>query len=524
MKRFNKYTVLFIALSLGLTAKGQSNEIKSNENKFASYSQRELNLNEYRDIYSRVPATLGLWNNGNFSYISLGYDFTNGNFRDRQGYSQRGAVNIGTESIQRLGDSWIFHGKFGYLNGVSKDVKMNLSYRKSQNQSPYYYFMEMPGDWSFQSYLFEGSAVKELVKDKLFAGASINYYSHLNFRTVDYRNEQYDLEIRVNPSLTYKVSSANFISLTGIFTREKSEPEIYSKYQQSNAGDEYQLYINAGLGTYIKNAPQSTTKLINNRGATLGWHNRAKEQQTNIILTYESEEELWSNKLTSSISALGENLVKYNNQRYGINLFSHLKLNKEREIRSEIGASIIKGEGEKYNNDIKLYEKNFTVTDISAEIKESYISKNSQLSRIFVSGSFNYHREFDMNYGQKFSYTNLNLSAGADYNVKSIKSLTIQAQAGIKKNLDHLHDPLSAAENIVTKKIIYSNLSFNTADLFFVNTNLIFSRAIYKDYLADIILYGTIFKPTTINIPDPLLTFTKSDNRLSCGVRIVFNF
>lgn len=520
--KLSKYISLALfTLALATSARGQ---VDSSIN--YSYNHREFVKQEYQTLYSFAPSMLGLWDQKDFSYISLNYHHKDGNFRDLQSYKERGATEIVTESILSLDGGWRFYGKFGYINGNSKDVKMNLSYNRNKNLSPYYYIIGAPGDWSFQNYLFEGTASKELKKDRLFAGVNIKYYSFLTFRTVDYRNEQYNLNIEVTPSVTYKINKNNSLTFGALFSREKLEPEIYSKYQQSNAGDDYQVYINTGLGSFIKNAPQTTTTINKEYGVILGYRLDGGVNRVDVSALFSLNNENMENKMTSSISELGKELGKYENINFESNINYRRLLSNNRFVVANLGINYIMGDGSPYNNVSKVYTKNYTVDKFVANSRVDFYNSSSILSNLFVSALFDNQKELDMHYGQQIDFTNLKLGGGFMLNrdFGRVGAFTFSADGWYSTNLDFFHDPVAASQNFITQKILYSKLSFLSADYMETNAKFVFTRALGVNYCVDIALYGGYAQALTINYPDPYKFVSKGDNFKSMGVSVTFNF
>ncbi len=520
--KLSKYISLALfSLALATTARGQ---VDSSIN--YSYNHREFVKQEYQTLYSFAPSMLGLWDQKDFSYISLNYQHKDGNFRDLQSYKERGATEIVTESILSLDGGWRFYGKFGYVNGNSKDVRMNLSYDSHKNLSPYYYIIGAPGDWSFQNYLFEGSASKELKKDRLFAGINIKYYSYLNFRNVDYRNEQYNLNIKITPSVTYKIDKYNSVTLGALFSREKLEPEIYSKYQQSNAGDDYQVYINTGLGSFIKNAPQSTTTINKEYGAFLGYRVDRGSNRLDISALFSINNQNMENKMTSSISELGKELGKYENINLESNINYRRLLPNNRFIVINVGGQYIMGDGSPYNNVSKSYTKNYTVDKFAVNSRLDFYNSNSILTNLFLSAILDNKKELDMHYGQQVDFTNLKIGGGFMLNrdFGRVGDISFSADGFYSTNLDFFHDPVAASQNFITQKILYSKLSFLSADYVEANAKLVFTRALGVNYCVDFVLYGGYAQALTINYPDPYRFVSEGDSFKSLGISVIFNF
>lgn len=109
--KLSKYISLALfTLALATSARGQGDSSIN-----YSYNHREFVKQEYQTLYSFAPSMLGLWDQKDFSYISLNYHHKDGNFRDLQSYKERGATEIVTESILSLDGGWRFYGKFGYI-------------------------------------------------------------------------------------------------------------------------------------------------------------------------------------------------------------------------------------------------------------------------------------------------------------------------------------------------------------------------------------------------------------------------
>ncbi len=490
-----------------------------------TYLHRKFQQEMYEQVYSNIPSMLGLWGFGEYAHISGGYSLKEGDFRDLQGYSGNNEAYIGTSSVMRLEKGWTLYGRFGYVNGNSENVKYNLSYDKDSYGSPYYYIMKAPGDWSYQKYLFEASFAKEIKKDKLFAGASISYRSTLNFRTVDYRNEQYDLHLSAKPSLTYVLGKYS-VSAGADIVREKREPDIYSRYQQSNAGDEYQLYINTGVGSYIKNAPQSTTSEIYGMGPALSFSMKEDRRELVVNYAYTIYNQDLRNKLTSTISELGEELGEYNASVHKLNA-SFLNLNDEcKGYKIIANASLTKGDASQFNNVSGSFLKNYTTDRYDASLNASLFDDNAFLSKVFLEGGFISERNFDMNYGQEYSFSNLKVAAGLSTSLQMRKGgeFTLSAGAEFNKNLDITHDPVSAADIFITKEILYPLLAYRSADWWGLSAEVVWSKFIMERYCADIVFFANLEKPYKINYSNNSAQFDTEDSFGSAGVKLVFNF
>ncbi len=519
--KLSKIVLTAIATLPFLMARGESDTLSHTK-----ATHREFVKNEFLTTYAQNPALMGRWRYFDFANIGTSYKYENGEYRDLQSYNRLSMFSITTESVMRLPKGWSFYGKFAYLNGSSKDTKMNLSYDIDRKGSPYYYIMNMPGDWSFQKYIFEGIATKELIPGFLYAGGSISYKSDLHFRTVDYRNEQYSLNIAVNPSLTLVTKRAGHYTLTLNYSRLKREPDIYTKYQHSNEGDSYMIYINTGLGSYVKNAPVSTTLMSHNYGATISWGYETKKWSTEITYKGALTNEAFNNKMTSSISAFGDHLGKY--QLFDNNLsINYLRfINRNTLLKAELTAEMYTGEAKQYVNETSSFNKNYTSDHLSSALKIK-IEKISGIVRNLSAGvSFTNQESFDLNYGQKLSYTNLDMELFANFAVATGKNgeITAGAGGGFKTNLDLLHNPLSAIDNLVTQKIIYPKLSYLTAEHYRLDARVQYSRELFKEYCADIELRGGYIKPLSVIYPDPYHTINTKDNYYTIELSLRFNF
>ncbi len=489
------------------------------------YLQRRFLQDIYNIAYSHTPSMLGLWEYPGYSNISASQTFAKGSFRDMQSYGQNSETKAETSSVLRLSQEWTLYGHFSYTNGSSKDVRNNLSYRKGNYLSPYYYIMKAPGDWSYQQYKFQGTAARSLVKGKLYAGASVLYNSHLDFRTVDYRNEQYNLHMELNPSITY-IAGKNSFSMGAVATRGKTEPEIYSRYQQSNSSDDYQLYINTGLGSYIKNAPHSTTTNEIGYGPSLSY--KREGANSNLIVNYRLlfQSQDFLNKLTSSISEFGKEIGKYTASAHEVQaLFTSMEDGLNGYLVNG-NVAIINGTGSQYNNVSGSHIKNYTVSMQSAHLNIQRFKEDVMVPKLFATAGFERKKEFDMNYGQSLLYSNLNIQLGMLGTIRKGKSgeFAVELSGKIGKNIGFEHDPKSAAELFVTTQIANPLLSFATSDWWGISAKLVWSKFILDKYCTDIELYGSYRNPFGINYLPNQGYYSAKDNFLNAGINLVFNF
>jgi|GEM_PF-3238594 len=521
MKVLNKTLALLIAILPSTIMRGEGDSLN-----IPKASQLEFIKSEFKSTYFNNPALLNNWSYSNYADISVSYNKESGEYRDLQKYNKLKSLTISTESVMKMNKGWAFYGRFGYINGKSENTQMNLSYNNERQGSPYYYIMKTPGNWSFQTYMFEGLFSKEIVKNKIYIGGSILFYSNLNFRTIDYRNEQYGLVINVNPSITYKSKQYGTFTYTFNYLRDKTEPEIYSKYQHANDDDKYMMYINTGLGSYIKNAPSSTTFLTQKIGSTIAWNYNWKKSNLSIRYSIGIQEEKLDNKMTSSISANSSQIGKYTLLENTLHINYLYNINQNSIVKAEMLTTFYNGEAKQYLPEVSRYIKNYTSSIIEGQYKLFLFKKRGLVNKVEINSELNNSSQFDLNYGQKIDLTNVKVNTSANFRIISNNKSELIAGIGygFKKNLDLLHKPLSALDNMVTQSIIFPKLNYLTSEYNQISGKIQYTKQIRKKYYGTFEINAFYTKPFNIIYPDPYHTIKTSQNFNKFDITLRFNF
>ncbi len=419
---------------------------------------------QYEQVFSLSPAMLTYWTYGSWSNIGGSYKQESGDFRNAQKYDQLSLFSVQTESFLKLNDTgWMFYGKFSYANGGADSVSNNLSFYPALNGSPYYLFTQRAGVWKLQNYAFNVIASRQM-NDRFSMGIRVLYRGDLAFRYNDTRNSQPSLFNDIALSASYRLGDHVF-SAGATMHRNKTEPALSNKYPQNTFEEIYNLYINAGLGTYLR------TQMANTRltfeGASLGavaqWMYKSGANRYSFIYSANFGEEYMIRR-DRLIQAAENKILKYYYGKHQVNL-SGMNTLPESFLTTHASFSYVRGEGSRWSDNFQAYQDNYLADITELDINATLYRPGRLLSKAGIQLALTHDSRFDRIYGYSFSYTKL--AAGADMTLtRPLKDHRLSLGAGghyhVNMNLEH--DPNASINNLYTRAIAEPLMGFLTAD------------------------------------------------------------
>lgn len=459
--RFRYFAILlFLSFSLSAyAAQGGGDSLRSERRDYYFlYTQ-------YKNAFSDMPSALTEWRYQNWSYLGAGYDFAKGEFRNLQSYSGLSRLNINTESVYRLPkNGWVFYGKFNYVNGTADSVSNNLAYSIGRNGSPYYLFQRKSGVWSMQNYEFAVTAANRISKH-FSVGISIDYVGELSFRTIDTRINQTTLTTNLLASLNYHFSQTNTFGIGLGFDRVKSEPSVSDKFQHVTSDLRYNRYFNGGLGSYFKNVNFRFLITNNSNVIALQWLNQREKSSYSALYSFNYGQELVDNKNITDIKE--QNKILFYDYKEHHAKVSALNRVGNSFLSSSLEFDLTNGTGNIWEDAGKYHLDNYKGEIMEANLNSSLYNPRSALRRINLQVKYLSEERLDRKYGYRFDYSNLYLGANAEvlFRVRKIRT-GFMLGGGFNKNLDQLHFPNAAANNIYTQWIGDPLMAYLSCDYF----------------------------------------------------------
>ena len=513
-------TIILSALMLLSTiVEAQNSQGRFKDSVYIDY---DFQCSQYQSIYHENPSALVGWNYDNWSFIGAEFTGAKGNFRNPQKYSNLSNLDIKTESIYKIDESgWIFHGMFRYSNGTVDSVHTNLSYNIPSTGTPYYLFMAKSGVWNLQNYEFNVSAAKELGKS-FSIGAKIIYNGDLAFRRIDTRNNQTSLISGVTLAGGYKLNLKNTLSIGVNYNRVKTEPTLSNKYHHETTSLIYNRYLNAGLGTYIKNISDYKIKIEDVfKGVLAHWLYHSGDNKYSLLYKMGIGEENYYNKRETSIEV--ENLIlKYKYLSHTLDAFFIHKW-EDKYINIAANSKLIKGEGNQWIESSASYLANYQVDLLNIDMNATLYQPNSILRKVSVITGLEKEERLDKNYGYQFNYTNFSAGLSAQLSVLFKKGeISLESGGVFKKNIDNTNSPNAATSNIYTTWIAYPTMSYLSSDFITFPSQIKYEIPL-RNYFLEFTLHATIIKPLKINSPTGAM-FTVEDNFCFYGLSTKFYF
>jgi hypothetical protein len=486
--------------------------------------ERSLQREEYYNTYAKLPSMLRFWDKGDFALISSGYSSSKGDYTHPQLLFSRNLLEIKTESVKTLSKKGLrFFGSVAYTNGNASTGEWNLSYYLPSNGSPFYYMVEQEGTWKTQSYDFN-VAIQKSLSNRLSAGVAFKYLGDLNFRTFDTRNESYTLDMQILPSITMSFGEKSFATMGLFFNRVKNESAIRNKYQHGTEPERYHLFLNQGLGTW-DNSPSQMRTIDARYGAVASFRYLKGSKIMDFIYSIYIADEDWLLKSVSTLQERKENIARYS---YFCQDFA-VRYRENRESGSWISNLDIKnilGTGAVYKETVGLFQDNYELFKIKANLYLAYLRERSLLRRVSANINFDNTGQNDFNYGHTIDYNNLEGTLSADLSLGSIERLNfiIGGYGSYKMNISGKHNPMAASGNFYNTQIAMPAFAYHTSNFYRVGLVLGTEFNLRESQRVEVNLKGDFIKPVSISNYESSASFTLEDNYMNISVNLVFNF
>ncbi len=445
--RILKSSLLFILFTLPISGQIVNNDALCNS---CNTTEKER---YYKQVYKDTPSMLAHWNATDWSYISLSYFKEKGDFRNPQMYSKATGLKLKTASIVKLDTSdWTFYGAFEYHNKRVDSVMNNLSYYIYSNESPYYIFMKKAGDWNLQNYQFDVTATKRLFHKKLAIGLHVKYKVLMAFRTNDTRNNQTNLGIESTLSGTYSVSQKNDWSAGVKYCSNKTKSKLSNSYQHASQGLEYNRYLNAGLGTYIKNIPAGFLTEVAEIGALLQWTKNTTTNSYSVYVDSGFGTEKWIDETIVSVLK-NQCISQYNYSKQTLHgTFIH-RFN-QGYLRSNLNGFFTVGKGKLWKEKQRRYVQNYNTNRLRLNVSNELVFKDKFIHTIGLFLGYDAMDNFDKNYNYKLQNSSYEYGPNISFLTKiKGRSLFTSGAVIFHQNSDYLHRPNAAKNNLFTSWI-----------------------------------------------------------------------
>lgn len=477
---------------------------------------------QYRNVFSFSPSLLSYWQYGSWSNIGSSYEYERGDFRNAQAHDYYASFNVQTESFYRLEESdWTFYGQFRYANGGADSVYNNISFHRPMNGSPYYLFTQKAGMWKLQEYEFNVLASRQF-SEKLSVGARIRYLGDLAFRYNDTRNNQPGLYNELALSASYRLND-HTLSAGLEYQRNKERPQLNNKYPQNAYEEIYNIYINAGLGSYLRTQLSNVSMSFegSSAGAMAQWlyQNGSDRYSVGYKASFGNEYFIKRERLIQSVE---NKLLDY---KYNKHLFRLSGLNKLEEsyLASYLTLTHIRGEGFRWRESSNAYQSNYLLSGTDANLQLKWYNPHAVLSKLGLNLGLHVEDRFDKAFAYTFFYSNL--SAGLDMGLAfpiGESKLSLGAGGYLHKNLNLAHDPNASLNSIYTLNIADPLMAYLTADYLGFPLHIEYQLPLQNNMVQFLFEAEPLF-PLSINYLQGA-TFTSSDSFISLEASIKLFF
>ena len=458
------------------------------------YSIRE---EKYDLLFRDMPSMMAFWPKDNYSRICMDGQFGSGQFSDFQKGKDIWEVQLSTSSIQEM-RGWYLYGKFGFTAGRKTDISENLQFYLPDDGNPFYYFCQQPGDWNYQQYHVEGAFSKDVIKHKLYLGLSVDYHGDLAFRFMDTRNEEYDFTYRLVPSLTWRINKIFALGFSYGFNRMKSQPNFTNKFPENATDNKYNVYLNAGMGTYVKNISTSTeTVAYGHQGffslSTFLGKNRIDLQYSiggrNSIVSA-----LYNSTFIEKEARIGRHLSMNNNVTV-----NHTYDGENLSVDTFFDMEVTNGSSNLYNDE-GIEPEHFMTSRLNAILSNRTEFLHGPVSDCGISLGFKRNHDIDLKYGQEMRTARLLTSAECNLCIAighSSLNIITGIDVGYDACISRYHEIRSAEGNLYTERIAVKRFAFETTDILHSTISLGLGHNIKKG--AFIYLFSADWlKPTSL--------------------------
>jgi hypothetical protein len=389
------------------------------------FSYRQFYLLDQLDIYKFIPSNLWLWENGDYSNISMGVTKDRGDFKAVDEFDQNQGLSFNSESVQSFHDSgWRFYGDFTLNISNHDNALWNLGYYNSEVGSPFTLITQRNGDFNVKHYGLNGIINKKL-GNKLSLATGIKYSGDIYSRMNDTRNEFYTLTAEFTGALSFVLSNYRNVSLGLSYYFMKGQPSFSNEFKTD--GPEYYLYFNEGLGDFSKFDITASMYLKNSSPKYYVGFFSGQKNKFSIAYSLYIGNEHWDHKLSSSIAETNEEIYMY---EYYDNQLQASYLIKESsfELFNIIEASNISGSGYKNRG---VFQKNYSYEGLNLVGSSELLQPEANLfylSRVRI--GFEALSKMDLVYGQKIEYANANanLRTGYAFNINKNNKIVVDAE------------------------------------------------------------------------------------------------
>lgn len=233
-------------------------------------SPAALELLKAKRIWNETSNAAGLVfdNAPQYSEVSLGYNWLNGNFHRPQQGENESSVKVNAEGGMKLGKMNVW-GLFSFSRDAINNANFNASIIDPFRGMPYYVADTNPSDWRNQHYKLQFKTAYPLFKS-LSIGMEGEYRASLGAKQRDPRTENRQFTLILKPGIVYSLNDKQRIGINFEYYSSKEESSMSNiNYQVDQTY--YALY---GLGTAIMGlgAGRTTNYVGNNFGGAIQYN------------------------------------------------------------------------------------------------------------------------------------------------------------------------------------------------------------------------------------------------------------
>lgn len=450
----------------------------------------------------------------NYGKVDLNYFGESGDFRRAQQAYDHKKMEFYAEGFNQIGRFNVF-GSFKY-NQIWEDSLGNSLQGMSDDITPYYYFAGKYGKYERQNFDANVYINYELLKDKIYVGAKINYFTNWTTRSVDPRPEIKTFGIKLNPNITYRLSPTQQFSIGYLkgYGDEKTDIDYKnSSYKYSLVFPDRIHYSNHGYG-YISIKDSSTQyRYVDYWGLNAHYSGRFNAWELKLMIDYEAKFDNVTYDLKSRKNFYTK--ATFDKRTTDFNLLLS-NTNDKRAHQLWVNVNYISG---------KDWDEAFKAHSYDAYINNTYIryaflfnKEKSFQSEISIGTSYTENSKIDLAAAHKLEvgYIQPEVSYTMYKRFKENTWLKIMFTPTFRMpTFTNLAVP-KTQENVFTQTVVYSDYYYFSSKAFGLNGNMQYStRSLLKQYATAINVGCSYLHQQSTDNSVLNTTFIPNNNRIS---------
>lgn len=446
----------------------------------------------------------------------LSSNFTKGAYRQGFEAYQTLDANFYTQGLKQIGRFKVA-GSLQITKGWEDSLAFNLQgvYNDAQ---PYFFYAGKAGKFERQNYDIKALLSYELIKNRLFIGASIGYQNNWTTRSVDPRVDVKQFTYNLNPELTLKIGS-HFI---GASYRYGGGYEFNTVKYKSSMYDENLSYLERinflsfGLSSYsISKKPLRRYDTYNGFGIHYTGIIKTIKIQGNFKYTLWQQDNVFVSD-ANSVSRKNYTLDGYiqSDNAEGNLLITQDKNNHSQQLGIDFNTQSLLNWTRIYNGTNYQYTHNqFNL------FYQLMFNKNKSVNYLLgISGLYknSFKQDVATSHQTEISFIQPELKLGVFKTLKNKTLLGATISPFYRHVIDNYYIVPSTQENYYTKGMVYTNFLYWQSPAIGTNFSLKLNTPnIFKKNTLGFVINGTYLKPTSTVANTIDAVYTPNGDRLA---------